>query len=152
MASVVNTLSGSGGGTTITVVANYSALPSPASATGLFYWVESSQGTSWLPGSLGGTYYNSGMYYSNGVSWTFMNVPYQATQDEVNTGTNNDKFVTPNTFTNATKWGTKQDTLVSATNIKTINGNSILGSGDLVISGGGGITAEEAIGYALIFG
>ena len=33
----------------------------------------------------------------------------------------------------------KQDTLVSATNIKTINGNSILGSGDLTISGGGGI-------------
>ena len=32
---------------------------------------------------------------------------------------------------------TKQDTLVSATNIKTINGESILGSGDLVISGGG---------------
>jgi hypothetical protein len=46
----------------------------------------------------------------------------------------------------------KQDTLVSGTNIKTINGNSILGSGNLVISGGGGITAEEAIGYALIFG
>jgi len=33
-----------------------------------------------------------------------------------------------------------QPTLVSATNIKTINGNSLLGSGDLVISGGGGIT------------
>lgn len=32
----------------------------------------------------------------------------------------------------------KQDALVSGTNIKTINGNSILGSGDLVISGGGG--------------
>ena len=32
----------------------------------------------------------------------------------------------------------KQDVLVSATNIKTINGESILGSGDLVISGGGG--------------
>lgn len=31
----------------------------------------------------------------------------------------------------------KQDTLVSGTNIKTINGSSILGSGDLVISGGG---------------
>jgi hypothetical protein len=31
-----------------------------------------------------------------------------------------------------------QATLVSATNIKTINSNSILGSGDLVISGGGG--------------
>lgn len=31
----------------------------------------------------------------------------------------------------------KQDTLVSGTNIKTINGSSILGSGDLVIPGGG---------------
>jgi len=31
----------------------------------------------------------------------------------------------------------RQATLVSGTNIKTINGNSILGSGDLVISGGG---------------
>jgi len=30
----------------------------------------------------------------------------------------------------------KQDTLVSATNIKTVNGYSLLGSGDLVISGG----------------
>jgi len=32
--------------------------------------------------------------------------------------------------------GSKQDTLVSGTNIKTINSNSILGSGDLVITGG----------------
>ena len=32
----------------------------------------------------------------------------------------------------------KQDTLVSGTNIKTINGDSLLGSGNLVISGGGG--------------
>lgn len=35
---------------------------------------------------------------------------------------------------------TKQDELVSGTNIKTINGNSILGSGDLVIAGGQSIT------------
>ena len=32
----------------------------------------------------------------------------------------------------------KQDLLVSGNNIKTINGNSILGFGDLIISGGGG--------------
>lgn len=32
----------------------------------------------------------------------------------------------------------KQDKLVSGTNIKTINGTSLLGSGDIVISGGGG--------------
>ena len=35
-------------------------------------------------------------------------------------------------------FNTLQATLVSGTNIKTINGNSLLGSGDLVISGGGG--------------
>jgi len=38
-----------------------------------------------------------------------------------------------NTFNN------KQAALVSGTNIKTINGNTLLGSGDLTISGGGGI-------------
>jgi hypothetical protein len=34
----------------------------------------------------------------------------------------------------------KQDTLVSGTNIKTINNESILGSGNITISGGGGIS------------
>lgn len=34
----------------------------------------------------------------------------------------------------------KQDTLVSASNIKTVNGNSLLGSGDLAVGGGGGNT------------
>jgi hypothetical protein len=32
----------------------------------------------------------------------------------------------------------KQDTLVSAVNVKTVNGNSLLGSGDITISGGSG--------------
>ena len=36
-----------------------------------------------------------------------------------------------------TDLASKQATLVSATNIKTVNGNSLLGSGDLIISGGG---------------
>ena len=36
---------------------------------------------------------------------------------------------------------TKQETLVSTDNIKTINGNSVLGSGNLVVSGGNGIHA-----------
>jgi hypothetical protein len=105
MASVKNSIMfTTGGGTNITVVANYSALPDPTTVSGQFYWCESSQGTAWLPGGLGGTYYNSGMYYSNGVSWNFMNVPYQATQSEVNTGTNTDKFVTPSTLKNSTQF------------------------------------------------
>lgn len=39
----------------------------------------------------------------------------------------------------------KQDTLVSGTNIKTINGASILGSGDISISGGSSYIAGEGI-------
>jgi len=39
----------------------------------------------------------------------------------------------------------KQDTLVSGTNIKTINGNSVLGSGDLVVSGGGGLQGVHTL-------
>ncbi len=85
-----------------TVVANYSALPDPTTVSGKFYWVSASQGTKWLPGSLGGTFYDSGVYYSNGTTWEYTDIPYNATQTEVNTGTNNDKFVTPSTLTNAT--------------------------------------------------
>lgn len=42
-----------------------------------------------------------------------------------------------------TKLGQKQDTLVSGTNIKTINNQSILGSGNISISGGGGGSATD---------
>jgi len=92
--------------TDIVVVANYSALPAANTVTGSFYWCESSQGTKWLPGPLGGTYYPSGLYYSNGVSWEYMETPYQATQLEVDAGTITDKFVSPATFNNAAKWAT----------------------------------------------
>ncbi len=95
---------GSGAGTTISVVSNYSALPSATSHAGEFYWVSNSQGTKWLPGSLGGTYYPNGMYYSNGTDWEYLITPYNATLSEVDTGTNTDKFVTPYTFENASKW------------------------------------------------
>ena len=70
---------GGGGGTTITTVANYSALPSATTVSGKFYWCEASQGTKWLPFSVGGTYYPLGMYYSNGVTWEYTETPYQAT-------------------------------------------------------------------------
>lgn len=41
-----------------------------------------------------------------------------------------------------TTWSGKQDALVSGTNIKTINNESILGSGNITISGGGGAEAK----------
>lgn len=98
-----------GGGSSISVVANYSALPSASINLGKFYWASSSQGTKWLPGSIGGTYYPNGLYYSNGTNWEYFESPYQATQSEVNTGTNTDKFVTPSTFANASKWANYLD-------------------------------------------
>ena len=95
--------------TKITVVANYSALPSASSVPSAFYWCSASQGTKWLPFSIGGTYYPLGLYYSNGVTWEFIEVPYQSTQAQVDAGTNTDTFVTPNTLANASKWLTKED-------------------------------------------
>lgn len=48
------------------------------------------------------------------------------------------------------RWQDKQDTLVSGENIKTINGESIVGSGDITIeSGGGTITGVSANGTSI---
>ena len=52
------------------------------------------------------------------------------------------KTETDNAITAATS--TKQDTLVSGTNIKTINGETLLGEGNITIQGGGGGKAIEA--------
>lgn len=82
----------------IPTVANYSALPAPASVVNEYYWVLASQGTAWLPGSMGGTYYPLGLYYSNGTTWSHMATPVQATQVEVDAGVNEDKFVSPKTL------------------------------------------------------
>jgi hypothetical protein len=112
---------GSGAGTTITVVSNYSALPSASSNSNQFYWVSNPQGTKWLPGSLGGNYYSNGMYYSNGTSWEYVITPYQATLNEVDSATNTDKFVTPYTFDNASKWSSKLDANSSINALNDVN-------------------------------
>jgi hypothetical protein len=49
------------------------------------------------------------------------------------------------TSANWTTFNNKQDTLVSGTNIKTVNGTSILGSGNIVISGGTGLTSLNGL-------
>jgi hypothetical protein len=54
---------------------------------------------------------------------------------EVGAGTNGTKIVTPVKL--KAVLDLKQATLVSGTNIKTINGSTILGIGDLVVGGGG---------------
>lgn len=129
-------LDGGVGGSNIQVEANYAALPDPTTVTGEFYWAESSQGTQWLPGSLGGTYYPLGIYYSNGVSWTHIESPYQATLVTVNAALNDNQFVTPYTFDNADKWTTKADVghihpISDITDLQTIL-DSLVESGEAV--------------------
>jgi hypothetical protein len=99
---------GSGAGTVINTVSNFASLPDPILASNDFYWVSSATGYRII-----GTYKANGLYYSNGTSWEFIDAPTTATQNEVNTGTLTDKYLTPSTFENASKWTTKMDANVS---------------------------------------
>ena len=60
------------------------------------------------------------------------------------------KSETDNAITAATS--TKQDTLVSGTNIKTINNQSILGEGNITIQGGGGKTVKGGTNISITTG
>lgn len=70
-----NTGTGGGGGSTPSTqiikynVLNYSALATLTPLTGEFAYVQNEQGTKWLPGTIGGTYYASGLYYYTGTTW-----------------------------------------------------------------------------------
>jgi len=100
----------------LVTVANYSAFPAPNTVAGYMYICISSQGTSWLPGSLGGTYYPEGFYYSTGSAWIYSKTAYQALQATVDAGLVDNQFVSPLTFNNAAKWSQyalKEDGLVS---------------------------------------
>ena len=63
-----------------------------------------------------------------------------ALSSKADTATTYTKTETDNAITAATS--TKQDTLVSGTNIKTINNESILGEGNITIQGGGTVDTE----------
>lgn len=49
------------------------------------------------------------------------------------------------TQTEKDAWSAKQDALVSGTNIKTINGESLLGEGNITIEGGGTINIDQSV-------
>lgn len=88
-----------GTGSVFPSVANFAALPAANTvSTGTAYYVLASQGTKWLPGNLGGTYYPNGVYFSNGTIWIYQEMPYNATQSVVDIGTDNFLFVTSATL------------------------------------------------------
>lgn len=63
---------------------------------------------------------------------------HKLSADLVDDSSATNKFVTA---TDKTTWSGKQDVLVSGTNIKTINNESILGSGNIIISGSGMVSS-----------
>jgi hypothetical protein len=67
---------------------------------------------------------------------------HTGTQDATTiTGTKTSSFISDFAAAVALLITGKQDTLVSGTNLKTINGESLLGSTNIVISGGGSSTS-----------
>jgi hypothetical protein len=82
---------------------------------------------------------------STGTTGTDFNVVSSGSNHEFNLPT---ASATNRGALSSANWSTfnsKQDALVSGTNIKTVNGNSLLGSGNLTISGGGLTVGTTAI-------
>lgn len=69
----------------------------------------------------------TGLQVTNALGFT----PYNATN--------------PNSYITSADISGKQNTLVSGTNIKTVNGNSLLGSGDLTVQGTGVLGGSESL-------
>lgn len=101
---------------------------------------------------LGNRYYTAECLYQDGS-----NIIRMTASDELNhffymftkRGTNDYSFTyeTRPYTTQAEKdaWSAKQDALVSGTNIKTINNQSILGEGNITIEGGGTINIDQSV-------
>ena len=83
----------------------------------------------------------------NGVSVVSGNIAYVIVPTKTSELANDSGYITKEsdptvptyiktiTLSDINKWNNKQDTLVSGTNIKTINNNSLLGSGNITIEG-----------------
>lgn len=67
---------------------------------------------------------------------------HKLSADNVDDASTTNKFVTS---AEKSTWNGKQNALVSGTNIKTINNESILGSGNITIQGGDSLLTEETI-------
>ena len=113
--------------------------PTITKSTGFFYWTGSA--ISWVADTFVRT--------SRTINSKALSADVVLATDDISDTSQTNKFVTT---TEKSTWSGKQNTLVSGTNIKTINGESLLGSGDLTIAGGGGggITTAQAKKIAMV--
>lgn len=96
----------------------------------------------------GGSVIGISKVYVNGVNVTVGDKAYVIVPTKVSQLENDENYLTAETdptvpayvkaitVADINTWNAKQNLLVSGTNIKTINGNSLLGSGNITISGG----------------
>lgn len=88
---------------------------------------------------------NTGISIGNGTSFT--ETFRLKNNGEITVGTWKGTAIADTYISSASAWNAKQDALVSGTNIKTINGTSVLGSGDITISGGSVAGSDTQIQY-----
>ena len=98
---------GGGGGSADIEVANYAALPAPGTAPGQTYIVLADQGTKYIGVLWGGNFYPKGFYYDATTSYIYSEYPFQATQAEVDAGTNTTEFVTSKTLNDSAQLASK---------------------------------------------
>lgn len=131
--------------TAVTMPYYSGSLPPPSAASAIFTVTQQA-------GIIAGT----GMTALNGLSGAVQTISTGTTGTDFNvvsSGTDHKFNIPTASATNrgalsTTDWSTfnsKQDTLISGTNIKTINSTSLLGSGDIVIGGGGLTVGTTAI-------
>ena len=138
--------------TAVTMPYYSGSLPPPSAASAIFTVTQQA-------GIIAGT----GITALNGLSGAVQTISTGTTGTDFNvvsSGTDHKFNIPTASATNrgalsTTDWSTfnsKQDTLISGTNIKTINSTSLLGSGDIVIGGGGLTVGTTAIASGTIGG
>ena len=133
---------------TTTSYANLASFPATGSSSILYKALNNNKLYTW-----DGTKYNE-VDKKFASSWGSVSAAPESTsvtKDEVGLGNvdNTSDVNKPVSTATQTALNAKQDTLVSATNIKTINGSSLLGSGNLTISGGSGSSGFKGL-HALL--
>lgn len=109
---ILKTSGGSVTGNISGEVVNFSALPVPTTVPNQYWRTLNPETTgTWIQNLVGAGRKPEGIYQSVAGVWDYVGeFPYEASQVEVDAGTDTTKFVTSKTLKDASQWGTKYDT------------------------------------------